>query len=130
MDDDRYVPLAEIEARIADIEEQLQRLPIEREMLCELRRRAVVLERTETHEDNNAAAGEVKRAEHQIGAKVAILNYLNRYPGSLPAEVASAVEERVRSNAQDKRRMLFSMMYNMVTSGALRRDAGGALSVT
>lgn len=127
LEDKQYIPLIDVERRIAEIEDQLAKLPIELEMLKHLRSGAVLLDvpprNSPTGADTPIAAGPGTRTTDVI------IEYLRKHPRTEPPAVARALEGKIQSKARNKRRMLLSTIYNMTRKGRLETDEQGRLTV-
>ena len=127
MGNNQYIPLAEVDQRIAEIEEALAKLPIELEMLKQLRSGAVLLDLP--RREVRASADSSPKTKIPARTTDAIIQYLRMNPRVTPPVVAGALENRIRSKAGNKRRTLLSTIYNMTRAGRLESDERGRLTV-
>lgn len=118
VENSNYVPVAQIDKRIAEIREQLARLPIELEALERIRADAVSLSGSATSEYR-----ELSRGAARPGAKCAVLRLLQKEKLSTK-EVISRLEGQVLSAASDVRKVLYSTVFNLKRDGLIETTGG------
>lgn len=118
---EHYVPVGEIDRQIATIEEQLQRLPLELDVLRRIRSQAIELPLNSRH---------AERGLEKLGPKQAVLRYLaaHRDPKKILL-VITAVEPHVDSVSVDVKRTLYSTISNLKKNG-LVSAAEGRVAIT
>ena len=125
----QYIPIGDLDKRIAEIEELMRTLPIELAALERLRGGAVLVEsprdRTEIGEQSVMVMN-----RGALGPKDAVVAYLRRNPRRKQREVVSMLEILVKTEAVDRKRLLTSTIYNLVKNGSLQEDDDGLLTVS
>lgn len=118
----QYIPVSEIDRRIAIIEEQLKKLPLELEVLRRLRSQAI-----EIPKDGDHSGFPLEK----LGPKQAILRFLAEQsePVGL-STVVREVEPVVDSAATDIKRTLYSTLNNLKSTGLVSVIAGRASITT
>lgn len=115
----RFVAVEEIDQRIAEIEEQLVKLPIQLELLRRLRAEAV---------DIGTVAvvnGDEPTSSARFGPTQAILRHLAKAGRPLRmAQIIDSVEDSVESSASNIRRSLYSTVNNLKTRGLVTVEDG------
>ena len=123
------IPIADVDQRIAEIEEILQRLPIELSVLKRLRGGAVLVDtpraRTEMGEKSVMVAN-----GGRLGPRDAVIAYLRRNPRVLASEVVTVLRGHIRTTSKDPKRLIKSTIYNLVQNGMLEQDRQGHLTVS
>ena len=118
-----YVAVSDIDKRIGEIREVMRRLPIELEMLEELRRSATPVR------PGGPDGGQMeRRLPRRLGPKEAILRLIAQAPGLRPKEIVNRLEGQVQSESENVRRTIASTLYNLRRAGILKRDAEGGFS--
>jgi hypothetical protein len=122
-DNNSYVPVANIDERIAEIEQQLANLPIELDALLRIKTNAVSLSTAP------GLAGQEPRGEvARLGPKQAVLDLLQKE--KLPANaIILRLRDRVASAANDVRRSISATIFTIKKAGLIE-EAGGLLMLT
>lgn len=103
------IPLSALRSRRAEIDEQIRRLKIERDLLDSLMQGAVPI----------TSNGAVKEGP---GPREAILSLLEERPGLTATEIAEELEPVVASKATDRKNVLRTTVAKLVGEGVLSRD--------
>ena len=102
---EQYIPLSEIDRKIAALEEQLAKLPLELEILRRLRTHAMPLPN-----DGHVEAPFTGK----LGPKQAVLRFLAAQDDPIKvSELVRRVEPTVESAASDVKRTLYSTVNNL-----------------
>ena len=125
----QYIPVADVDGRIAKIEALLARLPVELEALKKLRAGAVLIDAPESRTEF-LDKGIMVANNGALGPKAAVVNYLRRNPRTTSLDVVRMLERHVKTTAKNRKRLLKSTIYNLVANGTLDQDSAGHLTVT
>lgn len=119
-----YIPVSDINSRIAEVRDTIQRLSIELEALERIRRSAAP--RRSGGKDQNKPG---RRPARRLGPKDAILALLATSPALRARHIVDRLENQVRSDSENVRRTISSTIYNLRHAGVLEMDEQGRLSL-
>lgn len=114
----RAIPVAALDARLAEIVAELERLAVERDLLQSLRKTAVPFNAIAANGGNGVS-------ERPLGITSAIRRLLALHPGTLRAEIPDLLRDSIRTNSTDVVRTIQTTIYNMDRRGAIRIDDAG-----
>ncbi len=124
----QYIPVDEVDRRIAEIERLLRELPVELAALKRIRAGAVLFgtasSRTEFSERGIAVVNGGK-----LGPTDAVISYLSRNPRTTAKDLVGLLADSIDTKAKDKKRCLKSTIYNLIYKERLEQDENGQLTV-
>lgn len=117
------VPLQVIEARLAEIEQSIRELQVEKQMLFRLRSKAVHMKPT----SKKRPSGEVLvlESDSKQGPSGAILSLLAQEPGLRTEQIADRLKDKIVTKSPDPRRVLVNTVANLVSRKRLKADLTG-----
>ena len=116
------VPLQVIETRLAQIEQSIRELQVERQMLFRLRSQAVHMKPT----GKRRPSGEViLESDAKQGPSGAILALVAQEPGLKTEQIADRLKDKIITKSPDPRRVLVNTVANLVNRKRLKADPTG-----